>query len=143
MAIFTNDNKQLDGSSSTSGGATIIANGTRIKGEINIECRLHIDGDFEGTITSKDTVMIGRSGIVKGAINTNALVVAGKFIGDSVSNFLELKTHGRIEGTITTNELVVERKGVFIGESKVRDGKGSREMSVKEIIKDTDSKKKD
>lgn len=87
--------------------------------------------------------MIGRSGIVKGAINANALVVAGKFIGDSVSNFLELKAQGRIEGTITTNELVVERKGMFIGESKVRDGKGSREMSVKEIIKDTDSKKKD
>lgn len=140
MAIFTNDNKQLDGSSST-GGATIIASGTRIKGEINIECRLHIDGDFEGTINSKDTVMIGRSGVVRGVINTNALVVAGKLMGDSISNFLELKAQGRIEGTITTNELVVERKGMFVGESKVRNN--SKEIPTKDIIKEADSKKKD
>ena len=64
--------------------------------------------------------MIGRSGVVRGVINANALVVAGKLMGDSISNFLELKAQGRIEGTITTNELVVERKGMFVGESKVR-----------------------
>lgn len=87
--------------------------------------------------------MIGRSGIVKGAVNANALVVAGKFIGDSVTNFLELKTQGRIEGTITTNELVVERKGMFIGESKVRDTKSPRDIPAKETIKEVDSKKKD
>ena len=34
MAIFVSDNKQLDGvSSSSGGGATIIAQGTRIKGK--------------------------------------------------------------------------------------------------------------
>ena len=139
MAIFTNHNKQLDGSSTSSGGATIIATGTTIKGEIDIECRLHIDGYVEGTINSKDTVMIGKNGFVKGIINAHALVVAGKFIGDCVSNILELKAQGRIEGTITANELVVERKGVFIGESKVRD---SKEIPSKDIAKDIDSKKK-
>ncbi|MCI6217063.1 MAG: polymer-forming cytoskeletal protein [Helicobacter sp.] len=122
MAIFTNDNKQFDGASS-SGGATIIAQGTKIKGEINIECRLHIDGDFDGVIHSKDTVMIGKSGAVKGEIHTNALIVAGKFMGNSISNLLELKAQGRIEGIITASELVIERKGVFIGESKIRDSK--------------------
>lgn len=85
--------------------------------------------------------MIGRSGVVRGVINTNALVVAGKLMGDSISNFLELKAQGRIEGTITTNELVVERKGMFVGESKVRNN--SKEIPTKDIIKEADSKKKD
>lgn len=85
--------------------------------------------------------MIGRSGVVRGVINANALVVAGKLMGDSISNFLELKTQGRIEGTITTNELVVERKGMFVGESKVRNN--SKEIPTKDIIKEADSKKKD
>ena len=76
-------------------------------------------------------------------INANALVVAGKLMGDSVSNFLELKAQGRIEGTITTNELVVERKGMFVGESKVRDSKNPRELLGKDGIKDLDSEKKD
>lgn len=123
MAIFTNDNKQFDGGNTSSGGATIIAQGTRIKGEINIDCRLHIDGDFEGVINSKDTVMVGKNGVVRGEIHTNALVVVGKFIGNSISNFLELKAQGRIEGVITASELVIERKGVFIGESKIKDSK--------------------
>ena len=74
--------------------------------------------------------MIGKNGFVKGIINAHALVVA---------NILELKAQGRIEGTITANELVVERKGVFIGESKVRD---SKEIPSKDIAKDIDSKKK-
>lgn len=85
--------------------------------------------------------MIGRSGVVRGVINANALVVAGKLMGDSISNFLELKAQGRIEGTITTNELVVERKGMFVGESKVRNS--SKEIPTKDIIKEADSKKKD
>ncbi len=85
--------------------------------------------------------MIGRSGVVRGVINANALVVAGKLMGDSISNFLELKAQGRIEGTITTNELVVERKGMFVGESKVRNN--SKEIPTKDIIKEADSKKKD
>lgn len=100
---------------------------------------MHIDGYIEGSINSKDTVMIGKNGFVKGIINAHALVVAGKFIGDCVSNILELKAQGRIEGTITTNELVVERKGVFIGESKVRD---TKEIPSRDIAKETDSKKK-
>lgn len=84
---------------------------------------MHIDGDFEGVINSKDTVMVGKNGVVRGEIHTNALVVVGKFIGNSISNFLELKAQGRIEGVITASELVIERKGVFIGESKIKDSK--------------------
>lgn len=125
MAIFTNDDKQSNGTGNgnNNGGATIIAQGTRIKGDINTDCRLHIDGEFEGNINSKNTVMVGKSGIVKGEITADALLVAGKFLGNCVVNLLELKAQGRIEGTITANEITVERKGVFIGESKIKEPK--------------------
>lgn len=124
MAIFVNDNKQSDGvAQGGNGGATIIAQGTSIKGEINISCRLHIDGNFEGNINSKDVVMIGKNGKVKGEIQSSSLVVSGLFDGNVTSSIVEIKPHGRIEGTVVTGEFVIERKGLFMGESKAKDTK--------------------
>lgn len=123
MAIFVSDNKQSDGLVQSGAGATIIAQGTRIKGEINADCRLHIDGDFEGNINSKDVVMIGRSGVVNGEILAATLIVSGKFVGNVKSNTLEIKPQGRVEGTVSTSEFVIERKGIFMGESKLKDAK--------------------
>lgn len=125
MAIFVSDNKQSDGVSS-SGGATIIAQGTRIKGEINTDCRLHIDGEFEGTIHSKDTVMVGKNGIVRGDIESASLIVSGRFIGNITANMLEIKPQGRVEGIAATSEFVIERKGMFIGESKIKSPKTNK-----------------
>ncbi|CUU40386.1 MULTISPECIES: bactofilin family protein [Helicobacter] len=126
MAIFVSDNKQPDGVNTSGGGATIIAQGTKIKGEINTDCRLHIDGEFEGNIHSKDTVMIGKNGVVHGEIDTSSLIVSGRFVGNVVSSTLEIKPQGRVEGTATTSEFVIERKGVFVGESKVKGPNASK-----------------
>lgn len=125
MAIFVSDNKQLDGLAS-SGRATIIAQGTKIKGEINTDCRLHIDGEFEGNIYSKDTVMVGKSGLVRGDVQAACLIVSGRFIGQVTSNVLEIKPQGRVEGVVATAEFVIERKGIFMGESKTKDLKASK-----------------
>lgn len=127
MAIFVSDNKQLDGvSSSGGGGATIIAQGTRIKGEINTGCRLHIDGEFEGNIHAKDVVMVGKSGVVRGDVRANSLIVSGRFIGNVTANVLEIKPQGRVEGSVEVAEFIIERKGVFMGESKAKDPKASK-----------------
>ena len=135
MAIFVSDNKQSDGVSS-SGGATIIAQGTRIKGEINTDCRLHIDGEFEGTIHSKDTVMVGKNGIVRGDIESASLIVSGRFIGNITANVLEIKPQGRVEGIAATSEFVIERKGMFIGESKIKNPKTNKiEVASSELPK--------
>ncbi|MGX3043692.1 bactofilin family protein [Helicobacter sp. T3_23-1056] len=121
MAIFTSDDKQSNGiAAQKAGAATIIAQGTRIKGNITTDCHLHIDGEFEGKIDSKNTVMIGKSGQVDGEIYANKLVVSGKLKGLTESDTVEILSQGRFEGVITSTELVIEKKGVFIGESKLK-----------------------
>lgn len=137
MAIFVSDNKQFDGVNS-SGGATIIAQGTRIKGDINTDCRLHIDGEFEGNIQSKDTVMIGKSGVVRGDVQVASLIVSGRFIGNVSAGVLEIKPQGRVEGIVVAGELVIERKGVFMGESKI---KGDKPKTPADVAAALDSKK--
>ncbi len=122
MAIFVNDDKQPNGVVQKSGGgaATIIAQGTKIKGDIQATCHLHIDGEIDGVINSKSTVMIGKNGHFKGEVYANKLIVGGKFDGSTESDIVEIMPFGRFEGTIITPELVIEQKGIFIGESKIK-----------------------
>ena len=87
---------------------------------------MHIDGEFEGTIHSKDTVMVGKNGIVRGDIESASLIVSGRFIGNITANVLEIKPQGRVEGTAATSEFVIERKGMFIGESKIKSPKTNK-----------------
>ncbi|PAF51041.1 polymer-forming cytoskeletal protein [Helicobacter sp. 13S00477-4] len=119
MAIFTNDNKQPNGAGKM-GPATIIAQGTKLNGTIHTDCHLHIDGEFEGNIHSKNTVMVGKSGLVSGEIHSQKLIVSGKFEGVVESEVVEILPLGKIDGKIISSELVIERKGIFMGESKTK-----------------------
>lgn len=112
------------------GPATIIAQGTKLKGEINTDCHLHIDGEFEGNIHSKNTVMVGKSGVVSGEIYAQKLIVSGKFNGTTESEVVEILPLGRIDGKIITSELVIERKGIFMGESKTKQGPAERVQKI-------------
>lgn len=112
------------------GPATIIAQGTKLKGEINTDCHLHIDGEFEGNIHSKNTVMVGKSGVVSGEIYAQKLIVSGKFNGTTESEVVEILPLGRIDGKIITSELVIERKGIFMGESKTKQGPVERVQKI-------------
>ena len=118
MAIFTNDNKQFDAPNSN--GATIIAAKTKFKGELTIECHIHIDGECEGNINSTNTVLVGKSGVINGDIIAQRVIVSGNFSGSIDSECIEIMPNGRVEGIIVCNELYIERKGVFIGESKIK-----------------------
>ena len=117
MAIF---NKSNDKSVSHSAGTTIIASNTKINGTIDIECNLHIDGEFEGKINSHNIVTIGKDGIVKGEIFSEKFLVSGVFNGTIDSEYIEILPQGKLQGNIITNELVIERGGLFQGESKAK-----------------------
>lgn len=116
MALFTSNDKPVSGNS---GSTSILAQGTKIKGDIVSECNLHIDGSLEGNIVAKSNVTIGKSGSVSGMIDTNHLVVSGKFTGNCNCHTVEILPQGRIDGEIAARELVIEKSGEFIGKSIV------------------------
>ncbi|MDE6886880.1 MAG: polymer-forming cytoskeletal protein [Helicobacteraceae bacterium] len=118
MAIFTNNDKQFD--TTNSNGATIIAAGTKFKGELKADCHIHIDGEFDGNINSTNTVLVGKSGLVNGEIFANRVIIGGYFKGTIDSDSIEILPNGKIEGTIICTELYIEKKGIFIGESKIK-----------------------
>ena len=117
MAIF---NHSDNAPASNNNNTTIITEGSFIKGEMTLDCNLYIDGEFEGTIKSKKLVTIGKSGKVRGEIHTNHLIVQGTVEGVIESERLEIMAAGKVLGSILSSELVIEAKGHFEGESKIK-----------------------
>jgi cytoskeletal protein CcmA (bactofilin family) len=88
---------------------------------MNLTCNLYVDGEFEGIINSEREVNIGKNGKVKGDIFTKRLVVQGFMDGNVNSNRIEIKAGGHISGSIESSELVIEAKGIFEGNSVLKD----------------------
>lgn len=131
MAVFGKSDKKAQQPS----GTTTIAQGTSITGEIKVNGKLHIDGDVDGKIKINDTLSIGKTGNVKGEIYASKITVAGKFEGSLEGDILEILSEGKVIGKIVTKDLVIEQKGVFIGESLRRDEPSKSYESKKDTTK--------
>ena len=119
MAIFNNGDV-TNKSSSTDAKTTIITAGAKITGEVELSCNLYIDGELEGSINSSKEVNVGKNGHVKGNIVTNRLVVQGYVEGSVEAERVEIKAAGHMRGEITSTELIIESKGIFEGNSIVK-----------------------
>jgi cytoskeletal protein CcmA (bactofilin family) len=125
MAIFNNSDSQT--TSKTDSNTTIVTAGAKIKGEITLSCNLYIDGELEGEINSSKEVNIGKSGTVKGTLRAENLIVQGYLEGSIDASRVEIKAEGRVSGEIISKELIIEAKGIFEGNSIVKDAKVSLE----------------
>ncbi|MEA1982581.1 MAG: polymer-forming cytoskeletal protein [Campylobacterota bacterium] len=120
MAIFNNGNDTPESAKANS-NTTIITAGAKLKGELELSCNLYIDGELDGMIKSSKEVNIGKNGHIKGTVTTERLVVQGYVEGSIDAKIVEIKAHGHVSGEISSSELVIESKGVFEGNSIVKE----------------------
>lgn len=99
---------------------SIIGEGTRFKGEFDLNGLLRIDGDFTGTIRTKGMVLIGKNGRAECTLHAGTVVVGGVIRGEiySTEKVIILST-GLVLGAITTPRLIIEEGVVFNGSCKV------------------------
>ena len=81
---------------------------------------MYVDGEFEGEINSQKEVNIGKNGKVKGSIQAQRVVVQGYAEGSIDATRVEIKAAGHVKGEISSSELVIESKGVFEGNSVIK-----------------------
>ncbi|MBT8245487.1 MAG: polymer-forming cytoskeletal protein [Winogradskyella sp.] len=92
----------------------IIAQGTKILGDIESKGPFRIDGSIEGNVSTEGKVVIGKAGEVKGTLNAVNVDVEGKFAGKLViKGTLSLKSTAQIDGEVQVNKLVVEPGATF------------------------------
>lgn len=93
---------------------SIVGEGTRFRGDIELDGLLRIDGDFSGTIRSAGKVLVGKNGRAECTIHAGTIVVGGIVKGDlySTEKVIVLSS-GMIIGNIYAPRLIAE-EGVVI-----------------------------
>jgi cytoskeletal protein CcmA (bactofilin family) len=134
MAIFNNGNSKLEGTK-TDANTTIITAGAKLKGELELTCNLYIDGELEGEINSNKEINIGKNGHIKGSVTTQRLVVQGYIEGSINASRVEIKAAGHVKGEISSSELIIESKGIFEGNSIIKNATAQKTAAKATIAK--------
>jgi cytoskeletal protein CcmA (bactofilin family) len=102
-----------------------------IKGRINAEEDLQIDGKVEGPVSIRGhRLTIGRSGQLNSEVSARELVVFGKVTGNiNATDRVEIKKDGAVIGDIQTARISIEDGAVFKGRIEI-DRPGSKPSSV-------------
>ena len=115
MAIFGKNRPQQGAGH----GATIIAAGTQLVGNLSLSDRLHVDGRVDGDVQSESGVVVGTEGVIEGTVKADEVVVSGRIQGSISANRLEIIAGGTVEGDVHTVNLVIEPGGRFNGSSEI------------------------
>lgn len=103
-----------------SSNATMIAEGTTLKGDLHSNHDLRIDGVIQGNVFSSAKIVIGPSGKVEGHIEGRNADVSGKVNGNiQVSEILQLRAQCQVQGDIAAETLQVDPSAVFNGKCKM------------------------
>ncbi|MDF2190256.1 polymer-forming cytoskeletal protein [Paraflavitalea sp. CAU 1676] len=101
----------------TPSGASIIAAGTTLKGDINSSGDIRIDGVLQGNINCTAKVVIGSNGVVNGDIAGQQADIMGKVTGTiRVKELLQLKGGSQVNGNLHAGKLQIEPSANFNGQ---------------------------
>jgi cytoskeletal protein CcmA (bactofilin family) len=99
---------------------TIIGAGTTLKGELNTEGTVRIDGTLVGNLNA-DWVIIGEKGNIRGDVTAKGMIIGGKVDGNLRScEMVEIKKKGEVWGEIFTTNLIVMEGAIFEGRSSMQ-----------------------
>jgi len=94
-----------------------LGEGSKFDGTLVFNDIVRMDGHFQGSVTSSDTLIAGQTAQIQADIKVGTLVLSGTFKGTiEARNKVELRAPAIVEGTIQTPILMVE-EGVVINSS--------------------------
>jgi cytoskeletal protein CcmA (bactofilin family) len=98
------------------GSHNLIAAGTVIKGNIESEGNIRIDGTVVGTVKCKGKLVIGNTGKIEGEIFCQNAVVSGDAKAKlTVTELLSLLSTAKLTGEIVAGKLSIEPGAIFTG----------------------------
>jgi cytoskeletal protein CcmA (bactofilin family) len=92
--------------------------GTNITGELQFSNTLRIDGNFHGSITSGDALIIGEHAVVHADIKVGEIEIHGTVFGNvEAERRAEIASTGRLRGDLRTATLTIQAGAVLDGRS--------------------------
>jgi cytoskeletal protein CcmA (bactofilin family) len=105
--------KEPENHTVSAGQTSIIAQGCKFDGTVNVRGTLRIEGEFKGTVETPESLVIGKTGIVRAQVKVKNAIIGGQLFGNiEAENKIELQSGSHVEGDIRTKRLVID-EGVF------------------------------
>jgi len=99
---------------------TLIGLDSLFKGDLTSKKVLRVDGIIEGNIQA-DSLIIGKTGTVRGDIFVRGVEVNGKVEGAiKAEELVEIRPEGAVRGDIYTVKLIIAEGALFAGHSYMR-----------------------
>jgi cytoskeletal protein CcmA (bactofilin family) len=115
---------------------SIVANGTRIIGEVECEGILKIEGRVEGVVRGHEQVVIAPGGIVMGDVRGDEIIIAGRVEGDvGAAVRIELRAGGAVHGDVTAPRIAVQEGGELNGRIQMEKPAATRTVSAEQLKK--------
>ncbi len=112
---------------------TVIGHGVQVKGNLESDNDIWIDGTVHGSVRSEGSVGLGSNAQIFGNISAVNLEVDGQVKGNlNVRERLILGPSGRVLGDCKTASLVVNDGAALIGQVTTADPEAGREASSHE-----------
>lgn len=90
------------------------------QGEFTVQGAVRVDGRVDGRVNA-DCVILSETGVIKGEITAQKIVVGGKIEGIlRAQEIVEIKGTGKVIGDIFTNKISVTEGGEFNGKIEMK-----------------------
>jgi cytoskeletal protein CcmA (bactofilin family) len=99
--------------------------GSSFRGELEFEDTMRVDGRFNGSITSKNELIVGESATIEADIHVGRIAISGTVMGKiKADERVEIHRSGRVFSDIETPALIVEEGAIFQGNCVMTERQG-------------------
>jgi len=92
-----------------------LGKGCKLDGEFNFDGVGRIDGNFTGKINSKDKLIIGDTGFIKGDIDVSEIIIYGSVEGNIKVKNATIHSTGKVIGDFKVDNLITESGAIIEG----------------------------
>lgn len=96
---------------------TVIGCNTSLRGNLDIEGSVRVDGRLEGMICAQGDVTVGEKGNVTAEIRARTVEIAGLVQGNVIAAELVLTATGQLCGDVKAEKLIIQEGARFEGTS--------------------------
>jgi cytoskeletal protein CcmA (bactofilin family) len=120
--------------SAPQGGLSIIAAGMTVRGDIESNSTVKVEGTVNGNVHARQQVLVAKDGIVQGNIEAREAIIGGAVDGAvSALERVEVQAGATVTGDITTKRISVAEGGSLNGVIKMSD-KGADKPAVEKAV---------
>ena len=109
---------------------------THIKGDVQGDGGLRVDGIVEGTIELTGNLVVTESAKIRAQIKANNISVAGAIQGNVTATRVEILDTGRVWGDLTVKSLLINEGAYFRGETIMPQDLKPPQLQPPALVKD-------